>query len=113
MNAENKISSDTGLSKNAAAYGLSFAIAAIVNAILVIAKESSHAVMSGMKRITGHHWTTHSLIVLVLFVVLGWIFSRANGGKGLCMSARAITRIIAAGAILGFLIIAGFYLIGD
>ena len=110
MNSNNQTTSETGLSKNAAAYGFSLAIACIVNALLVIAKESSPAVMAGMKRITGHHWITHSLIAVLLFVVLGCIFSR---GKGLNLSARTVTRMVATGAILGFLIIAGFYLAGD
>jgi uncharacterized membrane protein SirB2 len=65
-----------------------------------------------MKRLTGHHWVTHSLFALILFAVLGGAFSMANGGRGIRMSSSRVVAWLAAGVIIGGMIIAGFYLLG-
>jgi hypothetical protein len=101
------------LSRAATSFGVSLAITSVINALIVVAKESSKSVMDGMKAITGHHWTTHSALVVLLFFVLGWIFSRANGGQGLRIRARNVLTIVLSGVLLSGLIIVGFYLIGD
>lgn len=100
------------LNKYTVSFGLSLGIASIVNALLVIAKESSPSrVMPWMKRLTGHHWSTHCLIVLAIFVFLGLLFSRLNGGKGPTLSANAVMLAVSAGVIVGCLTIVGFYII--
>jgi len=101
---------DETLSKNTVSFGLALVIASLVNAVLVVAKESSKAVMEGMKAVTGHHWTTHVAIVILLFIALGLWLRRGNGPA---MTASRFIRILAGGIILSGLIIVGFYLIGD
>jgi membrane-bound metal-dependent hydrolase YbcI (DUF457 family) len=100
----------SGLSKCSVGFGIALAIACMVNAILVIAKESSPKVMAGMRRMTGHHWVTHSLVALIVFVLFGFLLSR---GKGPEMNARRLIFLVAGAVILGVLMIAGFYLVGD
>lgn len=95
------------------AYGLSLGLACIVNALLVVAKEKSPAVQAAMKKITGHHWVTHVAIVVVFFLVAGWLLSRANGGQGVRLNVNRLIGAVAGGVILGGLIIAGFYLFAD
>ena len=92
-------------------FGLSFAITSIVSAILVIVKESNEdTVLAWMKAATGHHWITHGLLDLILFVVLGWVLSRPNDGEGIRISANwLIGSIVGAVAISGLLIM-GFYI---
>jgi hypothetical protein len=100
------------LSKYTVSFGLSLGIASIANALLVIAKESSPSrVMPWMKRMTGHHWSTHCLIVLVIFVLLGLFLSRLNGGKGPALSANGVILAVSGGVIVGCLTIVGFYII--
>ena len=101
------------VSKYTISFGLSAALASVVNALLVVAKEKSPAVQAGMQRLTGHHWVTHSAIILILFGFFGWLFARANGGQGLKMSVNRLIGMIVAGVVTGGLIIVGFYLIGD
>jgi hypothetical protein len=101
------------LSKYTAPFGLSLAVASIVNGLLVVAKEKSPAVMSGMKSLTGHHWITHSAIVILLFFVLGWILAQGKGGRVAKMTIHRLIGVMAASIALGSLIIVGFYLIGD
>ncbi len=65
------------------------------------------------KRLTGHHWVTHSAIVLIVFGFFGWVFARANGGRGVQMSVNRLIGMLVAGVVAGGLVIVGFYLIGD
>jgi len=100
-------------SKYTTSFGLSLAISSVVNALIVIAKEKSPAVMAGMQKMTGHHWITHSAIVLILFVVFGFVLTGAGGSQGLRMSANRLLGTIMAGVVTASVIIVGFYLIGD
>lgn len=101
------------ISKYTNSFGLSLAITSLLSALLVIAKElSPNAVMVWLKHLTGQHWVSHSTIAVILFAVLGWIFSRANGGRGINISTNRLIAVLAGGVIIGALIIAGFYLIG-
>jgi hypothetical protein len=108
MNAENP-----GLSKYTVSFGLSLVAASVINGLLVVAKEKSPAVMAGMKHLTGHHWTAHGAIVVLLFLVLGWILAMANGGRGLNLGVNSLIKILVGGVVVGGLIIVGFYLFAD
>lgn len=99
------------LSKYTVSFGLAFALASVLNALLVVAKERSHAVQGWMQQLTGHHWVTHCVIVIVAFTVFGWLFAKANGGQGLKIGADGLIKIIVGGVVAGYLIITGFYLI--
>ena len=104
---------NTNLSKASVSFGLSLAVTSIINAIIVAVKEKSDAVMNGMKKVTGHHWTTHVLLVLVLFVVFALIFGAMNGGKGKAITAGKLICTIVSGIAVAGLIIVGFYLFAD
>jgi uncharacterized membrane protein len=104
---------NTRLSKHTVSFGMALALASVVNGLLVVAKEKSPAVLAGMRRLTGHHWITHSVLVLGLFALGGWVFARAGGGRGIKLTASRLIGILAAGVATGGLIILGFYLIGD
>ena len=104
---------NVSVSKYTISFGLSLAVSCVIDALLVIAKETNHAVLAGMQQITGHQWITHSTIVLILFALLGSLFARANGGQGLKMSIDRLTGLIVAGVVTACLIIIGFYLIAD
>jgi hypothetical protein len=100
------------LGRYTASFGVSLGITCVVSALLVILKElGEHSVLVWMKEATGHHWATHGLFDLVVFVVLGLLLARANGGSGIAISEKGLVNIIVGGVVLGGLIIAGFYLI--
>jgi hypothetical protein len=103
---------NTGISKYTASFGLSLALASVINALIVIAKESSPAVMTGMQKILGHHWVTHSAIVLAVFAAFGWIFAQARGGRGLDITVNHLIATVVSGVVISGLLIVGFYLIG-
>ena len=104
---------NTTVSKHTISFGLSLALCAVLNALLVIAKERSKAVTDWMQHLTGHHWITHVAIVLVFFVAFGWGFARLNGGQGPKMSVPRLTNLVVSGVIAGVIIILGFYVIAD
>src|SRR5215472_14517630 len=97
-------SQDKALSKHTTSFGLSLAVCSFINALLVIAKEKSPAVQSVMQKLTGHHWITHAAIVVILFSVLGFLFSN------LAISVSRLIKTIVAGVFISGLTIIGFYL---
>lgn len=74
---------DTALSKYTISFGLSLALCSVLNALLVVLKETSRTVVAELQKITGYQWVTHVAVVLVLFALFGWLFSLANHGQGL------------------------------
>jgi hypothetical protein len=101
------------VSRYTVSFGLSLAICSVVNALLVIVKEKSPALQAALKKLTGHHWISHSAIVILLFIALGWLLAQAKGRAGFPMNLNTLNKIIVAGIILSGLLITGFYLIAD
>jgi hypothetical protein len=101
-----------GVSRTTASFGLALAVASVADGLLVIAKEKSPAVMAGMQHFTGHHWITHSIVVLALFAGSGWCFGRLDGGRGPGMAVGRLLAAVLFGVVAGSLLIVGFYLFG-
>ncbi|MFZ0728387.1 MAG: hypothetical protein WAO07_13570 [Desulfobacterales bacterium] len=100
------------IEKYTISFGLSFAITSLVSALLVILKESNEeGVLAWMKALTGHHWVTHGLIDVILFVVLGWALSRASGGQGVKISVNGLVSCIVGAVVVSVVLIDGFYLL--
>lgn len=93
---------------SATGFGASYAIASVLSALLVVLKERSGAVHDGLAAITGHHWVTHGLLSLIVFLVLGLVLSRI--GSGMRMTADVLIMIIVGATVLSGLIIVGYYL---
>jgi hypothetical protein len=96
------------VSANVAGFGVSYAIACIFNAIVVVLKEAYPAVHDGMAAITGHHWVTHGLLDLIVFIALGYYLSR---GEGLHMTGNTLVSWIVGGTVIGGLIIVGYFVL--
>jgi lipoprotein signal peptidase len=102
---------DTEIGKYTRSFGLSFAITSVLSALLVILKETNEeSVLAWMKAATGHHWVTHGLINLILFVVLGWAFSIFNARQGVKISVNALIGCIVGAVLISGVLIAGFYI---
>jgi heme/copper-type cytochrome/quinol oxidase subunit 4 len=98
------------LSKYTVSFGISLGVTSIVNALLVIAKETNKTtILVWMKRATGHDWATQALLSVILFLSLGLALTRGQGPK---MTSAVLVQIIVAGVFAGGLIIAGFFLLG-
>ena len=102
---------EQSISKYATSFGLALAIASVVNAVLVIAKEKLPAVQSGLQRMSGHHWISHCIIVLALFGASGWALAQLNGGNGVRMEINRLMGLVVSSVLFSGLLIVGFYLI--
>jgi lipoprotein signal peptidase len=99
------------IGKYTRSFGLSFAITSVLSALLVILKElNEDTVLAWMKAATGHHWVTHGVLNLIVFVVLGWALSRPNRGQGVKISANGLVMSIVGAVVISGLLIMGFYL---
>ena len=80
-------------------YGVAAAVAILCNTALTWVKEKNPAVNLWMKNLLGHHWITHGVLIVLLFLVLGFLLSKMIKK----MNATALTVLLvvstAAGAI--------------
>jgi len=99
------------IGKYTKSFGLSFAITSLISALLVIIKETNEdTVLKMMANLTGHHWITHGLFDIILFVVLGWALTLPNKGRGLKISTDAMIVGIITSVLVSSLLITGFYI---
>jgi hypothetical protein len=94
----------------AAAFGLSAAIAILLNTLLAWVKDAYDPLNSFMASLTGHHWITHGLTDVALFVILGFVFLAKGtaddmGGNGL------VVKLIGAVVVAGLGLAAWFVLV--
>lgn len=102
---------NTGIGTFTKSFGVSFAITSILSAFLVVLKETNEeTVLAWMKSATGHHWATHGLFNLIVFIALGWGLSKLNNGQGLKMTANSLILLIVIAIVLSELIIVGFFI---
>jgi hypothetical protein len=102
-----KRSENQALDKLSVGFGISFVIASIFNGLLIVAKENYAPLKDWMKSLSGHHWTTHGIFVIVLFILLGFILSKTDLNRKI--DAYKTSWMVIAGTVLGGLIIVGFY----
>lgn len=101
------------IGKYGKSFGVSFVITSLFSALLVVLKETSpKTVMAWMKAATPHHWITHTLLDLIIFVILGVVLAKANNGQGIKISPDKLNSFIVGAFVVSGLIIAGFFLIG-
>lgn len=88
-----------------AGYGIAAAVAIIFNTLLAWAKDSNASLLAAMKAAMGHHWTTHGVVVVAVFLVLGLILSRRN----IRLQGMTLAKIISGSVILGGLGLLGWF----
>lgn len=96
------------ISPRASGFVLAASVAFIASTLLVWAKETSPALKGAMASALGHHWTTHGIFIVLLFIALGLIFSEMPFVRRISVGALAALLVISA--ILGAVGIAGFFL---
>ncbi len=67
---------NTTLDKFTVGFGISAAITIFFNTLLMITKEKILSVHNFMVTLSGHHWTSHGLIDVMVFILLGLFFSK-------------------------------------
>jgi len=97
------------LDKTTVGFSLSAAVLIVFNTLLVIVKETSPPILAAMARATGHHWISHGIIVIGLFVVLGFVFSATV--KSESWGADKLGRTILWSVIVAGVVLAAFILL--
>ncbi|MEN6441961.1 MAG: hypothetical protein ABFD97_25650 [Syntrophobacter sp.] len=94
------------IEKYTTSFGLALVITSLFSAMLVVVKElSERTVLAWMKQATVHHWVTHAIMDLLVFVLLGLLLTKVK------ISSERLSQLILVSITVSGLIIAGFYLI--
>jgi len=98
-----------GLDRATSAFALSAAITVLFNTVLTWIKELSEPFHDFLATLTGHHWITHGLVDIVVFIVLGLIFMRTETASR--MSAGGLAGTLVVAVVLAGIGLAGFFLV--
>jgi hypothetical protein len=93
-------SASTKLTATTSGFVVAAAFAVLFNTGLAWAKDVSPRLNDFMKSLSGHHWTTHGLADLAVFLGLGFIFAKTRVAEKIDPN-----RLI--GALVGAAVIAG------
>ncbi|KXG44405.1 hypothetical protein TEPIDINF_001954 [Tepidibacillus infernus] len=97
-----------GLSQKTIGFGIAFAVANIFNAVLMIFKEMVTPFKDWMASLTGHHWATHGVFTIGLFLILGFILSKKDLSAK--YNATKLMNMAIWSAVIGTVLISGFFL---
>jgi len=91
---------DIPLERRTAAWGLAAALAILFNTALTAVKEIFAPVRSVMTMTMGHHWVAQGVVVLVIYALLGLLFSRMRIAERI-PPMRLVALLIAATVVAG------------
>lgn len=97
------------LNRASSAFALSAAITVVFNTALAWVKDSYEPLNAFMKSLMGHHWTTHGVADVVLFIALGLIFM--NSGTGQRVDPKRLTNVLAGAVVVSGLGLAVWFLL--
>jgi len=103
------VASAATLDRATTAFGLSAAIARVFNTLLAWIKDAYEPLNTFMASLTGHHWTTHGIADVLLFVALGFILMNTRIPERVSASA-VITTLASCVVASGIGLIAWFVL---
>ena len=76
-----------------AAAALSLAVTVLLSTLLVWAKESHEPLHAFMASLSGHHWTTHGIAAVALFVLLGVLIHQLGWAERLSPRQLVVTLV--------------------
>jgi len=91
---------NTTLDRFTIGFGISASITIIFSTVLMILKEEFPALHTFMVILSGNHWTSHGLIDVILFIVLGFVLSKKNITVNIAMLSVISTIISVLGITL-------------
>lgn len=101
--------SEGQMDRASTAFGLSAAATSVFNTLLTWAKEAYEPLHGFMTSLTGHHWTTHGIADVLLFVALGLVLMNTSIPDRI-ESRTVIATLIACVALSGLGLVAWFVL---
>lgn len=107
IDSSTSASNAAGLDAVSAAYGLSAAVVVIFNTLLAWIKDAYDPLNTFMAHLMGHHWTTHGVVDVLLFVALGFVFmSRGTAER---MAPKRLVAILIGSVAVASLGLAGWF----
>jgi hypothetical protein len=107
VTARTSATPEGALDQVSTAFGLSAAITILFNTLLAWTKDAYDPLNTFMAHLTGHHWITHSLADVVLFLLLGWLFM----SRGIRIGGMTLVKAVAAAAVVGGAGLAAWFLV--
>jgi hypothetical protein len=81
----------------AAAFGVSAAITIVFNTLLAWVKDAYDPLNTFMASLSGHHWTTHGLTDVAVFLIVGFVLMK----RGISIDGTRLALLVAGAAIAG------------
>jgi hypothetical protein len=100
---------EAALSQASSAFGLAAAVTVIFNTLLAWVKDAYDPLNTAMADLTGHHWITHGLVDVAVFVVLGFVFM--STGLAERMKSDALVLRLTGAVIIAGLGLAAWFLV--
>jgi hypothetical protein len=101
------VSGTSQLDRVSAAFALSAAVTVVFNTLLAWVKDAYEPLNTFMAHLSGHHWTTHGIADVLLFVALGFVF--LNSGVASRMNpSRLVATLVGAVIVAGLGLAAWF-----
>jgi hypothetical protein len=97
-----------GLSHTASAYAVGAAVAVLFNTLLAWIKDSYDSLNTAMAHTLGHHWTTHGVAVVLVFLVVGFLLSRREGDR---LTGNSAIYTLVISVVAGGLGLFGWFLV--
>ena len=94
---------DTNINKYTISFGISATITIILNTILMILKEKILNFHNFLVTLSGHHWISHGIVDIVIFILLGFIISKRVITKKISILLILSTIISVAGIMIFFI----------
>ncbi len=107
VKGEKAVRSTKKMNKYALGFGLSLVVTNLFNAVVLVIKEVSAPVMNAMKAALGHHWITHAVLLIFVFIILGVVFSVYEVAAK--WDSRKMTYYIIGSVVISVVIITVFF----
>lgn len=99
-----------GLDRVSAAYALSAAVTVIFNTVLAWIKDAYDPLNTFMAHLMGHHWTTHGVVDVLVFIVLGYVFMSRGTAERMAPN-RLVAILVGSVMVAGLGLAAWFFLV--
>lgn len=91
-------------------FGWSVVAVSLLSTLLVIVKQLHAPTKAWMVGVTGHHWITHGLIVVVLFAIIGLALGQIGAAKASGRFNRIAPGILLSTIASGLILVGFFFL---
>jgi uncharacterized membrane protein SirB2 len=88
------------LSRTSAGFALAGAITILFSTVLACVKDAYKPLNSFMNSVAWHNWITHGVVDVILFILLGMIFSRSGMAERIA-PRRLISFLVGAVIVAG------------